>query len=55
MKDLFMCLLNNSICFGKLIDAYFYDISKYAKISIQSKDAIYEISIMKRDEEKKDD
>lgn len=49
MKDLFMCLLLNLQTHGKIVAANLYRDGKLASIEIESDDAIYEVTISKKE------
>ena len=52
MKDLFMCLLLNMVNHGNLTEANLYSSGKYATLTLENENGIFNISIMKEDEEK---
>ena len=53
MKDLFMCLLLNSVRHGKLTEATMYEGGLFSNMKIKTDSGTYSISISKEKEEKK--
>ena len=54
MRDLFMCLLLNVTNHGKLTEANLYENGKFATLKIENDNGTFDISIMKKEEEKED-
>ena len=55
MKDLFMCLLLNMVNHGNLTQACLYKNGKFATLTIENENGTFDISIMKKEEEKDND
>jgi hypothetical protein len=52
MKDLFVRLLLSLTSQGDITEAYMSKGGNFSSVAIETKDGIYEVSIMKKDEEK---
>lgn len=52
MKELFLNLLRIANAYGNITSANMYSGGKHSYITVETKDGVYDISILKKDEEK---